>query len=329
MRAVLQQAGCQMALESEVPAVDRLLTEAFGRELGDESGCGEPDVSVVFDGRHAAFDTHAMAPLTRTSFHRDNLIVMVNAGGSGFDVRVRCDDRPDHARIRVEARYRPPWRERAAAVLLRSRFHLLVRQMLLQYPALWVAGTRGRQVLHAAAVDLGGAVALLAGPGGSGRSTLLLRALECGATACSDNLCVTDGRTVHGVVEPVRVAGGGGRRMSDGRGECDLPHRVDSLVPDRVIIARRQPGRRPSLRPIPSATAAHTIVAGTYMAGELRRYWAFAATLALGTGRGPAHPSVAGVADRMSGLPCFELTLGELPAPDLAALVEAVPAVHA
>jgi hypothetical protein len=48
------------------------------------------------------------------------------------------------------------------------------------------------------------------------------------------------------------------------------------------------------------------------MAGELRRYWPFAATLTAGTGIGPAHPPVGEVASTFaSGRPTFLLALGE------------------
>jgi hypothetical protein len=50
------------------------------------------------------------------------------------------------------------------------------------------------------------------------------------------------------------------------------------------------------------------------MAGELRRYWAFAATLSAGTGLGPAHPPVADIASSFAAsLPCFALSLGKKP----------------
>jgi hypothetical protein len=50
------------------------------------------------------------------------------------------------------------------------------------------------------------------------------------------------------------------------------------------------------------------------MAGELRRYWAFASTLALGTGVGEVLPKVEDVAQTLTaGIPCWELTLGERP----------------
>jgi hypothetical protein len=46
------------------------------------------------------------------------------------------------------------------------------------------------------------------------------------------------------------------------------------------------------------------------MAGELRRYWAFGATLAAASGLGPALPAVEGVARRLAAaLPCHLLTL--------------------
>jgi hypothetical protein len=66
-------------------------------------------------------------------------------------------------------------------------------------------------------------------------------------------------------------------------------------------------------------SAARALVTSTYMAGELRRYWAFAATLSVGTGIGPAHPPLTEVASTLTQrLPCFELLLGRTPAPTLA-----------
>ena len=46
------------------------------------------------------------------------------------------------------------------------------------------------------------------------------------------------------------------------------------------------------------------------MAGELRRFWSFAATLALATGMGPAHPDVSGIAALLTDrLPCFAVSV--------------------
>jgi hypothetical protein len=68
--------------------------------------------------------------------------------------------------------------------------------------------------------------------------------------------------------------------------------------------------------------AARYLVAGTYMAGELRRYWAFAATLALGTGLGGSHPPVQQIAEELSDrLPCLQVTLGDRPGAPLRELL--------
>jgi hypothetical protein len=60
------------------------------------------------------------------------------------------------------------------------------------------------------------------------------------------------------------------------------------------------------------------------MAGELRRYWPLAATLAAGTALGPPQPPVMEVAlTYASRLPCFSLALGRTPGVRLSALLDA------
>ena len=70
--------------------------------------------------------------------------------------------------------------------------------------------------------------------------------------------------------------------------------RVVSLTPDRIVILER--GADSRFETAGPRDVARALVAGTYSAGELRRYWQFAATLALATGIGPAHPPVREVA---------------------------------
>jgi len=70
------------------------------------------------------------------------------------------------------------------------------------------------------------------------------------------------------------------------------------------------------------------LVTGTYAAGELSRFWAYAATLAAGTGVGPAHPPVAEVARAFaSRLDCFELRLARTPGTRLSEMVRRAEAI--
>ena len=326
MTAVMVQAGERLLVECRPRWLSNIIREACGSALQPGTD-DDPDIHLVVTDAAAPFELNGWDPLTRGAYHHEGNLVLINACGSGFDLRFTLSPDCRHAKIRVEARYRPPIRDRVAALALRSRFHLLTRAVLLQYPALWAAGTRGRMPLHAAALRIGTEVLLLAGPGGVGRSTMLLEALgssdAAGDTrcACSDNLSVSDGQAVHGLVEPIRIECAGGRRMPHGRGECELPNRAKVLVPDRVVVLRRARGGVPTARPITARRAADVLAAGTYMAGELRRYWAFAATLALATGRGPACPRVTDVATAFARLPAVEITLGDRPCPSLVELL--------
>ena len=99
-----------------------------------------------------------------------------------------------------------------------------------------------------------------------------------------------------------------------GRPRRCWPGRVAALVPDRVIVVRRGGGDSAELRTCPPDVAVRALVAGTYMAGELRRYWGLAATLAAAAGLGPIHPPVEGVAQELCRrLPCAELLLPRVP----------------
>ncbi|MFI7402304.1 hypothetical protein ACIBW9_17835 [Streptomyces sp. NPDC049541] len=316
MRAMLVQAGERLLVDCRWAPFARLLTEGGARAWRPPDGL-PADVHVEVQRQRTPFDVRGWEPFTRCGHARNGAVVLSNACGSGFDLRLTVGE----GQLRVEARWRPQVRERLAATLLRSRFHLLARAVLLQYPALWWAGCRGRVPLHASPVTVGPIVPLLAGPGGIGRSTLLLGAVAAGERTCSDNLCVTDGRTCHGLVEPMRVQGGNGRRMAYGRTERPLPGRVDALCPDRLVLLRRTASAGPVVRSLTPERAARALAGATYLAGELRRYWPFAASLALGIGLGPAHPPVAEAAREIARrLPAHELILGDSPGEGLAAL---------
>ena len=187
---------------------------------------------------------------------------------------------------------------RGANVLLGSRFRLLAAQTLVHYPALWWASQHGRVPLHVSVTSAPGGVTMIAGPSGVGKSTMLSAGLPHGEIATADNVCACDSRTAYGLVEPLRIEGGPAAPAAPhGRREVPLTGRVPCLDPDRlVVLGRAAAGEKTTVRPLSPGEAARALVAGTYMAGELRRFWPLAATLALATGMGRRHPDVRGIA---------------------------------
>jgi hypothetical protein len=320
MIGFLDTVGETLALSSELDWVTQLMVEGAAEELRDADAT-KPSVHIRVESTGSAFDTRRWDVLTRGAWQREREVVVENACTSGFDLHLACTP----AGVELTYRWRPPARDRVAARVLRSRFHLLARSVLLQYPAFWAAGMRGRAPLHASACATGDSTPLVTAPSGVGRSTVVLGAVGAGARATGDNLAVGDGTTLWGLVEPLRVEGGSGRRMPHGRNEAPMQHRVSSLVPDSVVVLARGSSDRPTLRVCAPDVARRSLVASTYMAGELRRYWPFAATLCAATDAAPAHPPVEEVAARFAeSLPCFSLTLGRTPGVDLDELLPIV-----
>ena len=310
MLGSLETAGERIAVTCRLPWVADLLKEGAGGDLREEFD-PEATISISIEVEREPFDVDGWTLLTRGAWQRGKEVVVTDPCTAGFDLHLRCS--AECAEFRY--RWRPPRKTRAASLLLRSRFHLLARAVLLQYPALWWAGTRGRVPLHASACTDGTTTALVTAPSGVGRSTFVLEQIRAGSRATGDNLAVADGTTAWGLVEPLRIDGGTGRRMPHGRHEAELQDRVSALSPDRVVVLERGSADRSELVPCTPEAAARALITSTYMAGELRRYWAFAATLSAGTGFGPAHPPVTDVASTLTHrLSCFSLLLGRKPA---------------
>jgi hypothetical protein len=322
-----RSAGELVRVDAEPAWAGRLVTRAIGSpgepgESGESGEPREPTVRLRIEADTSAFSRSGLRPVTRGAYSDGLRTVLVNACGSGFDLEIVVGDRLD-----ATARYRPGPAPRAANLLLRHRFGLLAGQVLVHYPVLWRAGWRGRVPLHASVLWTADGTLLLAGPGGVGKSTALLAALAAGGAATADNLCCADATHCFGVAEPLRTDAPGlrGTRTSHGRVEVALAARVPMLEPDRVVVLERAP--QSAIAPVSPAEAARALVAGTYAAGELRRYWAFAATLALATGRGPAHPPVSTVASGYAErLPCVRVRVGDGAAVSMADLCgEVVP----
>jgi hypothetical protein len=282
-----------------------------------------PDVHVRVEPGAGPFPLDGLDPLTRGAWAGRGRVVMEDACASGLDLRMVTH--PDS--LSVEVRPRPRLSQRGLALLAPARAQLLWRAAMMQYPVLWWAGVKGGVPLHVSAMSIDGEGVVLAGPGGVGKSTLLAEAAGAGVQALSDNLCVCFGSTLYGLLEPLRTEGGTGRRMPHGRREARWEARLEHLEAGRILVLGRGPESEVAMVPIRGAEAARAIAAGTYAAGELRRYWAFAATLALGTGLGPAHPPVVASAhDLVRGLPCSAVQLPAVqppavPGPRLAELI--------
>lgn len=313
-------AGERVAIESRIPRLTALLTAAAGGEPA-ATPVGTATVRVTVEADRGPYRHDGWRLIARDVWAAPPRTLLLDACSSGFDVLAE----PRGDVLHVSARYRPARRTRAANILLRSRFRLLSGQTLLHYPALWWACVHGRVPLHVSVSSGAAGVTMLAGPAGIGKSTLLAAGLPEGETATADNVCACDTERAYGLAEPLRIAGGsrGMARAPHGRRERPLPRRAEWLAPDQLIVLRRgAAGSVPAVSPLAAEQAARELVAGTYLAGELRRFWQFAAAMALGTGLGPAHPDVTGVASALAArLPCLELRLGAPPDVPLGSLL--------
>jgi hypothetical protein len=304
MEGLLPTAGERLAIRCPQGWIARRILEGA-------DGCfipGPPDaptVRVCVDPVREPFPVAGWTRLSRDAWCRDGRVMVRDVATSGFDLLAWRDGPvPD-----LVLRWRPPRRTRAAALMLRKRARLLAQAVLLQYPALWAASLRGRAPLHAAALTAGShGTALLVGPSGVGKTTLVTEETAAGGSAIGDNLAVGDGSSVWGVVEPVRGDQPQGRRELHGRRAMHLSGRVPVLEPTVLVVLGRGTGYR--VEACDPETASRALIASTYAAGELRRYWGVHALLALGTGAGPAHPQVAKTAATFAErLRCLQVEL--------------------
>jgi hypothetical protein len=288
---------------------------------------GSRDVANLFlwfDPKRQRFETKRCEPITRGAWMTGQGEAIIDSvGGSGFSQLWSLGEDG----LEVCSRWTPSAKEAAAARLLSARHRALTGQVLVHYPALWLALQQGLAPLHVSVVEINGVAVMLAGPGGVGKSSLVSRELAAGARATCDNIAVCDGTTAHGLAEPLRLPAEltdvpGGKRTFHDRREHAWTSRARSLRPSLLVVLRRGTGTTPQLTPITAAEAARALVAGTYAAGELRRFWPLVAVLALATRCGPVHPQVEQVAATLTArLPCVQLQLGQQPGAGLSEML--------
>ena len=322
----LVSAGSRVRVEADTRSgLDAIATAAGQAALSPAAPGATYDVRLVLERSRQPFEPGSR-PVTRgVSAAPDGTATIDDIGGSGY-AQQWCWSADE---LVVRTRWCPSPAASVARHALRTRFHALRGQVLLHYPVLWRAAVRGLAPLHVSVVDIDGTAVLLAGPGGVGKSSLVARELAAGGRAVCDNLAVSEGMTTFGLAEPLKLPAdtmspGDGPVAPHGRRERTWLERVPALRPQLVVVLRRGDAVHATVRPTTTTAACREIVAGTFTAGELRRYWPLAASLALATDRGPAVPPVELVAARLvQDLPCVELRLGRVAGEPLRTLLRA------
>lgn len=206
----------------------------------------------------------------------------------------------------------------------RRRFTTLV-YYLVYYPCWWwLEQMRDLHPVHAAGVELGDKVVLLAGASGVGKSTLSVAlASRPGARFLSDSFVLQAGADVCAVPEPVLLdewsrqwlggAAGGLQRIDYsyvlGRNGYRFPddRRVATGRAGLLVFPRRAP--EPSVRRLSPDQAHQRLSAADMIINDLRRYYAFGAVLEqLAAGGLVAHRE-ANIAKLTAEIPCYEMGL--------------------
>ena len=292
-------AGERVELTCAVPWIADILTEGAAGQLTAADGT-TPDVRVTVERGSAAFDVTGWRVLTRGAWCRQGQVVISDACSSGLDLQVTAGE----PSLDVVARWRPlagngPRRPCCAPGpgCCCGPSCCSTRRC---GGASSAAGSAARLRLPTRPRRGSGAGRCCwPGPGGSASRRWCTASCSRGrvqpATTCASATGRTRGAwSSHCGCPPGDGGQGAGCPTAAGRRRG---HDGRRLSPDRLVVLGAVANQRRPPRSQPQA--ARSLVAGTYMAGELRRYWAFAATLALGTGLGASHPPVAAIAESL------------------------------
>ena len=133
-RGYFTSAGENVGVDCRLSWVSRLIREVSPHAF--TSVAAAPHTCYIHvEAERDAFDLRGFEPLTRGAWRRQGTVVIENVCTSGFDLLYRTEDNRPTFRFR----WRPPLRDRVASAAAPSRFVLLARAALLQYPVLWLA----------------------------------------------------------------------------------------------------------------------------------------------------------------------------------------------
>jgi hypothetical protein len=210
------------------------------------------------------------------------------------------------------------------AALRRRRFTTLL-YYLVYYPCWWwLEQTQDRHPIHAAGVRIGSSVIVLGGASGIGKSTLAVAlASVAGGQLLSDSFVLHDGEDIFAVHEPVlldawsrRWLGDHGQDLQPIEWRYCLNRHGYHLPPERLASGGRCnlllfPRRTAQayVRRIAAPQAHQRLSAADLIINDLRRYWAFAATLEQVAPGGLVARREAQLARLTAEVPCYELGL--------------------
>lgn len=208
--------------------------------------------------------------------------------------------------------------------LRRRRFTTLL-YYLVYYPCFWwLERERDLHPIHAAGVDVGRGVIVLAGPSGVGKSTLVAGvASSPAARLLSDTFLLHQGQHVYAVPEPLLLDGWSRdwlgaateslrairHRYSLGRN--GFLWRSDRLSDGGDVGLLLFPERAPRhyLRALTPEQACGRMRAGDLIVNDLRRYWAFAAATELLDPTPVVHAREVNLARLVAVTPTYEIGL--------------------
>jgi hypothetical protein len=199
----------------------------------------------------------------------------------------------------VDYCYRPSAEKVAKHPDYQVRKFFTLTQYLVQFPIAWhLARTRGWGLIHASAVAAGDRAVLVAGLGGSGKTTTCVSLMaQAGMTLLSENLLFSDGAAVFPLPEPIRLTDDSLTLLTGRAREALVPIDLRGASRRKTLFrppvpATARPARpaaiflpqfadRGFVRPVPADEACELVAATNRLALEIDNYEWYAAALDL------------------------------------------------
>ena len=199
----------------------------------------------------------------------------------------------------VDYCYRPSAEKVAKHPDYQVRKFFTLTPYLVQFPIAWhLARTRGWALMHASAVAAGDRAVLVAGLGGSGKTTTCVALMaQAGMTLLTENLLFSDGAAVFPLPEPIRLTDESLTLLTGRAREALVPIDLRGALSRKTLFRLPSPATarpvRPAaiflpqfadrgfVRPVPADEACELLAATNRLALEIDNYEWYAAALDL------------------------------------------------